>query len=422
MQAESQRWTLFGFDLAPGIQYWRAGWRELLWGPTAGLRRRLEAPVELRAADGQPPRYYIAETLVADAPPTTASIAAADSTANAPLTKRRLPRQLADADTLFQARLVPDELILPRTLELPQSLEADLGDAIALEVQAASPFPPEDTCYGWRLQQRHQGKLRVELAIAAHASVLEHLSQHMHGEQGHSSGELPEAWCLSASGAPIVLHGFGEGRRASDYRRRLGWLAALGALALVLILGLAAVPGLMRQMQADNMEHHLAHTQSVAAEALQLREQLALDNERTAALQQLIDEQIDHHQLLNQLSDLAPDDVFLQQIKIEGNRVQMRGMASGASAFMQTLTDDPRYADLKAPAGIRRDPRSGLEQFSLELRVLATVPPQDDPAAEQVAPDPIAPGQTAAEESNQGESVQPQALHTQPTAAESPTP
>ena len=404
MQAESQRWTLFGFDLAPVIQYWRAGWRELLWGPAAGLRQRLEAPVELLAADGQPPRYYIAEIPIAAVP------IAESRMDESPTAKSAPPRRGAGADTLFRARQVPDELILPRTLELPQSLEADLDDAIALEVQASSPFLPEDTCYGWRLRERRQGKLRVELAIAARASVVEHL-----GQQGHDSGELPEAWCLTADGAPIVLRGFGEDRRASDYRRRLGWLAALAALALALLLGLAAVPGLMRQMQADNMEHHLANTQRTAAEALQLREQLALDNERAEALQQLLDQQVDHHQLLNQLSDLAPDDVFLQQLKVEGDRVQMRGMATGASAFMQTLTDDSRYADLKAPAGIRRDARSGLEQFTVELRVLATAPPQDAPAPEQVAP-----GQTAPVESIQEESIQAQAVHKEPTRHNAP--
>lgn len=345
MEVGSHSRSLFGLSFVLWIQYWRAGWSELFWGPSSDIRRRLEAPVELLVGDEESPYYYIAE--------------------------RPLQHKPASADTLFQACLLPAEFVLLRTLELPQSLEADLDAAVTYEVQACSPFLPEDTCYGWSLRARRQNKLQVVLAIAAACGVVEYLQQ-----QGHNTGArvLPEVWCFTTSGEPIVLKGFGEKNRFADYRWRLCLATVISAFLVAIILALLAVPGLVRHIQIDKMEYHFAKAQHAATEALHLREQLAIDNERALELQQVIERQINQRHFLHQLADQTSDDVFFQHLQIEGDLVQLRGLATSAASLMQILADDSRYTDVKAPSGIRRDVRSGLEQFTLELRIVTGIP------------------------------------------------
>ena len=345
MQADSQRWSLFGLDLDPWIQAWRAGWHELLWGRAAGIRQRLEAPVALRAAGDSSPQYFVAEEPMAAAQP---------------------------PDFEFDARLLPAELVLLRQIELPAAVEAELANAVMLEVQASSPFVLDDTCYGWALRRRAGGKLHITLAITAYSEAMACL--HAQGVTADSKEQLPEVWCLDEDQRPVVLQGFGERRRAGNYRQRLALLGGLLAMLLLLLFALLAVPGLVRSMQADNMEHHLAVAERNAVEAVQLREQLALDNERARAVQGLIDDQLDSHSLLDRLAAQTPDSVYFEQLIIEGQQIRIRGWAVNAARFLQALTEDPFYAEVSAPGGIRRHSRTNLEQFTLQLRVAEANP------------------------------------------------
>jgi len=346
MRLDTRNLSLFGLDLEALLQRWRAGWRELLWGPELGLRRSLEAPVALQREGAVDLEYYVAET---------------------PLSVGR-----AVPDTGYRAVLLPASRVLLREFQVPAALEADLEEAIALEVQASSPFVAEDTCFGWATRERRKDKLIISLAITAVSEVMAYV--HSQGIDTREERAMPEIWCLSEEGKAIVLQGFGEQRRASDYRRRLGWLALLGGAAVVLVCGLLAVPGLVRGMQADNMDYHHARALKESAAAMELRETLAVDNERAQAIQQLLDEQFDYYRFLDDLTARTPDSVYIEQISMEDGQVQMRGWAANAAEYMETLSEHPRYVEVKAPTAFRRNERTQLEQFVLELR-LAGEPP-----------------------------------------------
>lgn len=346
MQRDFQSLSLFGLDLAPWIQRWRAGWHALFWGDEAGLRQRLEAPVALVTGDAGTTQWFVAERALTAAP--------------------------GDDRPHYQARLMPAESVLLCEIVLPAAVEAELDAVMRLEAQANSPFPAEDTCHGWFLKRRSGDQLYLALAITAVSEVMATL--HQRGEPQAAPEDLPEVWCLDAEGRPIVLRGFGEGRRAADYRRRLGWLGGLTGLALLLCCALALVPGLVRAMQADNMDYHYAEAQAEAKEAMRLREQLALDNSRAQALQTMLDEQHDYADLLDTLTAGAPDTVYLEQLGIEGNALRLRGWASNAAAYMQALTENPAYAEVRAPSAFRRHGRTGLEQFVLELELQEAAP------------------------------------------------
>lgn len=345
MQHDFHNLSLFGLDLGPWLQRWRAGWRALVWGREAGLRHRLEAPVCLRTADGAE-RWYAAE-----------QPAAAPS-------NRAQPHYLAHE--------LPADHVLLCEIKLPLGLEADLDEVMQLEAAANSPFAPDDTCHGWTLRERDGEYLHLTLAISAFSEVMACL--HREGLVAEDDQRLPEVWCLDSAQRPVVLRGFGEGERAADYRHRLAWLGGLGSLALLLVFALVLVPGLVRDMQADNMDHHLAQAEIQAAESMQLREQLALDNARAQALQEMLLTQFDHALLLDAISADTPDAVYLEQLNIEDQQIRLRGWAANAAAYMQSLTENPRYAEVVAPSAFRRHGRTQLEQFVLHLRLEGVSP------------------------------------------------
>ena len=338
---ELGRLSLFGLDLALLADRWRAGWHELFWGRGSGIRRRLDAPVALRVPDGSNQWFVAGEAL---------------------------PGEPADSASAFSALLLPADKVLFIELSFPLSHEAELTDALALEVRANSPFPQEDTCFGWTVSARSGGQTLVLLAITSLIEVRKFLREA--GVSLEDRDAQPELWCCDeALGPPVVLRGYGEGRRERAYRKRLRYLGGLVAAALLLAAGLLVMPGLVRMEQAENMAHHLAYAETQAREALELRDALTADNDRTLALQALLDEQFDLHAFFEDLTALTPDSVYLDQLTVEGREVRARGWAVNAAAFMQRVAEEPAYTDVSSPSGIRRHGRTKLEQFVLEFRL-----------------------------------------------------
>lgn len=343
MRADAQQWNLFGYDVSRFAHYVRAGWRELLWGERAGVRRHLDAPVELFDETRGTSQHYIAECPVDDS-----AVPAGDS---------------------YRALCLPGDRVLIKSLTLPAVLELELDNAIALEVQSSSPFGPDNSCHGWVLRERSGDSLHLVLAIAARSEVDAWLAARGQGADGEQP--LPEVWVLDDHRRPIVLEGFGENRRYRAYSRRVGAFAArLGFIALCLIT-LAAVPGVVRSLQSERMEGYLQQAEREASEAQALREQLAQGNARAQALQELIDQQVDYHRMLERLSDQAPDGVYLQRLEAEGRQARLMGWADNAAAFMQVLTGDDTYSEVRTPSAFSRDRRTGLERFVLELQLSA---------------------------------------------------
>ncbi len=91
MLESGQNWELFGYDMRNVGRHWSAAWRDLLFGHDSPLRGRLDESVRLIDPAGS--RCYHAG------------------------------RPTADTDTDCEAVLLPEELVLARTLRLPLAVE-----------------------------------------------------------------------------------------------------------------------------------------------------------------------------------------------------------------------------------------------------------------------------------------------------------
>ena len=145
MLDSGQNWELFGYDMRNLGRHWVGAWRDLLWGYDSPVRQRLDDAVCLRSESGVA-CYQGGRPSDAGTPGHTAI-------------------------------LLPEELVLTRTLSLPAVVEADLPAVLALEVSASSPFSAEDTGYGWQIVSRDEAKIQVMLVILSRKSTIAYLGR-----------------------------------------------------------------------------------------------------------------------------------------------------------------------------------------------------------------------------------------------------
>lgn len=331
-----QQWTLFGYDTRQVGQHWLGAWRDLLWGNDSPLRQRLDEVVLAERDAGQQ---------------VFQSGRALEGEVDLPVDPCR-------------AICLPEDLILHKTLTLPLAAESELPSVVALEVNANSPFSHGDTASGWRVRDRQESQLRVDLLIASRSAVMAWLGrQHdIHEPQAR------EVWGHSGAGM-VVLGGFGEARRESRYRKRLLWAGVMSGVAAGLVLLISGLAAGAKQVELGRMEARADITGREAASAAELRASLAEANRQIQAARDIVAKYPNPHVEIARLTRLLDDDAYAAHMAVRGDVIRLRGRATDAASVMQRLSSQPAYKEVTAPQAIVRVGNTNLEQFYLDIRV-----------------------------------------------------
>jgi hypothetical protein len=254
--------------------------------------------------------------------------------------------------------------VLARTLSLPLAAEGSLEQVLALEVNANSPFAPDDTGHGWRILHRSDSQLQVQLVIVSLSAVMTYLGQ----QYDIHDPRAREVWARS-SGELVVIQGFGEQLREQRYRKRLLRCAAMLACAALLVLAGFAVAAGFKGAEAARVAAMADRVQAEAASASRLRSSLSRANETIAAVNQVTAAYPNPHRELARLTRLLDDTASVERFSMKGLEIDLRGRAADAAAIMELLTDQPQYEQVTAPRAITRLGNTGLEQFHLNIRL-----------------------------------------------------
>ena len=276
-------------------------------------------------------------------------------------------RQLSEPNTAkfdFVAVELPEELILRRSFSMPLMGEADIAHAVSLEVRTNSPFVAPDLVWEYRAHSVQQGGCTIDLVIASRKQIAAYLASQAGRWEGAAS---PEVWVCSGKLPPIVLAGYGEGSRNAYAirRRRAGY--ALLTLALVLLGCIAVTPTAQLRLRAiEAVQLYEGAIQRTAPLARQ-REALMQSVEKLGVLSQVLAGRIEPLRVLDQLTQVLPDDTALQSFKLQGTKVVIVGDTVNASALLQLLGEQPGLHEVRAPAAATRMPGAAKESFVIEF-------------------------------------------------------
>jgi general secretion pathway protein L len=73
--------------------------------------------------------------------------------------------------------------------------------------------------------------------------------------------------------------------------------------------------------------------------------------------------------LLDQVTRLLPDDAWLNQLSLNGERLDLGGFSPNSSKLVTTFEESPQFTETVFRAPVTQDPRLGLERFSLSTRL-----------------------------------------------------
>jgi general secretion pathway protein L len=263
-----------------------------------------------------------------------------------------------------EAVLLPDDIVLAKTLVLPVAVEAELDSVLALQILALSPFDVEDTAYGWMVTGRDEDAIRVGLAVVSRAGVMSYIGE----RYDRHDRDAQELWA-EIEGSPVVIRGFGERQRDRRYRRRLIRTGAMLLACLVVATLMLAAATAMKRNELINLRDMAERVSNQSAGASELRASIAQKNDSLSHANAVIARYPNPHLELARLTRLLDDDAYIERFSMSGREVSVRGRAKDASTVMKTLADNPHYKQVRSTRAISQLGNTGLEQFFLEINI-----------------------------------------------------
>ena len=262
----------------------------------------------------------------------------------------------------FEAVLLPENLLLRRAVDLPKLQPAELDAALALEVQALSPFAPGEALWTREIVSQGNNALSAQLVLTSRKLVDQHMAAI------HPQRQSPEVWVPRAAGPGFVmLPGFGEARRQGQ-RAAWRWVSVLlGLLVLALVAALAVTPTAQLYIRSAMASQVMAALQQKAGPVMAQRESLVRATDQLASAALLAGKPVPPLQALNLITESLPDDTALLSLQIQGLKVTLSGQTANASALMKQLGGTPGLRDVKAPTPAVKPLGAPRETFTIEF-------------------------------------------------------
>lgn len=252
---------------------------------------------------------------------------------------------------------------------LPQQPGEVLKAIVRNKVEGLAPWPLAQCLWGMRTTPVAGDPLHVTIDVAvvsrAHLADLAAALAAVGAEVKAVSIALPDG-----DEVEIALGGE-DVRRAA--RRRAAQLARATAAMVVVLTCLGLLWIYRTSSQADRLEAETAETMA----ALKPSGALAGETLQVAAANRLYQQRRDRLSVaavLNELSQLLPDNVYLTSLALNGDEVELKGQGSGVPDLIQILEASPDFQAVNFSAATVLDQTSNADAFALTA-TLEKAPP-----------------------------------------------
>lgn len=259
---------------------------------------------------------------------------------------------------------IPDNAGLQREAELPLAAEAHLAAVCANELERWTPWRPDQAVFSVKVVERSETEGRILIELTAVPRFVFSGPAELLADNGLALIGLLRG---RPDGNPQFIEVEPESRSADRILRRARMAAILTACGIVLLVAgafaykLMTIRGLEGRLAEIGGEVEAA--QKLAETAKRLTYQVRYADEVKLGRASPI-------MVLNDLSELLPDDSWLEALSMEGDKLTLQGRARDALSLLPLLNSSGQFQDVKFESEVIRDPEAGLDTFNISATAL----------------------------------------------------
>ncbi len=261
--------------------------------------------------------------------------------------------------------LLPEAVVLRTEVVMPLAAEAGLRQALVYEMDRHTPFQADEVFYNWRVlsRDRDAGQLRFELFATPREPVEEQI------ESLKRLGLAPTGVDILTDDGPMGINLLPEELRFHivNQQVRANWV--ISAVVAFLLLFVMAQSLWLRDHQVQSINEAIEDVRAEAMAVQQIRKQIEDAAEAAGFMQAHKIENGYKLKTLAELTQILPDDTFLDRLTLNGSEAQMQGKSSNAQKLIELMNDSPYFENASFRGPTRLDSRSGKEIFDLVVNI-----------------------------------------------------
>jgi general secretion pathway protein L len=256
--------------------------------------------------------------------------------------------------------------VLNRELKLPLATESNLAQVLTFEMDRQTPFKASDVYFDWQITGRdsESGHLRLRLFVIPRT------------EADRTVSAVTDRG-FNLSGVDIVdgeralgLNLLPAERRFRTVNRKARLNLALGAAFVALLVLVMAQSLYLREHQVAELETAIAEVQGKARQVIDLKKQIEETSEAAGFLATRRAEAPLAIEVLADITEILPDDTYLDRLVISNSSVQLQGKSQNAQRLIELVNESALLEDAAFRGSTRLDARSGLEIFEVNAVIV----------------------------------------------------
>jgi general secretion pathway protein L len=253
-----------------------------------------------------------------------------------------------------------------RALELPRRASEFLDGIVRAQIDRITPWTANEAVVGWsQPSDVANDKISVTIAAAPRAQIIP-LTQAIGGLGVKSifvSTTLP-----NANGGKAAIRVFEQSAAGALELRQIRRLLLAGLVSLGLLAGLAlacdAIVGGELQSRQDDVSRRIAERRGIIRAGND-----AVANSALAQLARRKNQTPANVIVLEALSNALPDNTYVSELRIEGDKVQVIGITSDAPSLIRLIEQSPHFSRATFFAPTTRAPSDPGDRFHIEARI-----------------------------------------------------
>lgn len=258
-----------------------------------------------------------------------------------------------------------------RPLALPSRASDFIEGIVRAQIDRLTPWTSRDAAFGWRPAGETGNDRMVVTIVATARSLIEPFVDALTG-LGAKSVIVFAPSPDDGSMIKVFEHNAIEALETNRVRRVLvGALAGAGALCGVAVAASGVIGGDL-QSRRDQL------TSRIAADRAEMP-----GHDRTSAavveLERRKRETPSSVIVYDRVSQILPDDTYLTELRLIGDKLQLVGVTSDAPSLVRLIEKSPRFTKATFFAPTTRSPAEPLEHFFIEAHVEPNVDTRVEP-------------------------------------------
>jgi general secretion pathway protein L len=259
-----------------------------------------------------------------------------------------------------------------RPLELPHRAAEYLDGIVRSQIDRLTPWPAEDAAFGWSgPSEIANDRIVVTVAATARASIVP-LVQSLAG-LGAGSIAISTLPPDQPAGATSIKVFEQKGRAALQIqrlRRALVAVLLVAALAAALAYAVDGIVGGSLQARQDDV------VRKIAADQASIRARIGGGGDSArAGLERRKEQTPSSVIVLEALSRIFPDDTYVTELRIAGNKMQVVGITRDAPSLIRLIAQSSYFTQASFFAPTTRSPSQRGENFHIEAQILPVFTP-----------------------------------------------